>query len=943
LILSITLLLVGCVRAGHIDGDGDGVLAATDCDDDNAAIHPGAEEICDGFDNDCDDQIDEPDAADVSTWYYDGDGDGFGNEFLTKESCRQPSGYVEIAGDCDDDNASENPDRVWYEDADGDGFGTDLATTTSCEQPEGYVSDNISVDCDDSDPAYHPGADEDDCADPNDYNCDGSVGYEDEDEDGYAACEECDDGDARINPGAEERCDGVDNNCDAYIDEDSAVDASTWYLDYDGDGYGGVAYSLTQCDQPDNFVQGADDCDDLNATTYPGAAESCDEQDNDCDGAVDEDPAVDAPTWYADVDGDGFGTADESLDTCAQPSGYVDNTEDCDDSLADTYPEADERCDAVDNDCDGAIDEDDAVDAPAWYEDLDQDGYGNSAVAALACSQPSGFTEASGDCDETDAAVNPDAVEICDGQDNDCNGVADDDDASDAETWYLDSDGDGFGEALVTTTACAQPVGYVAQEVATDCDDAVAEINPDAEEICNDGLDNNCSGTAEACELGLETADLVLMGYAAGDQAGKSLSNIGDLDGDGYDTLLVAARSAYATAGAVYLLDGPLSAGSSVLDTSLAEAVIHGEAIGEYAAVSSTDGGDFDGDGSLDFAVGSAVPDSQAGKVWIMLSTPAGETSWADAEATFSGEDGWDWAGGPDAVATLGDVDGDGSDELLVGAYGADPNGSASGVAYLIYGPLTAGDYELASLADSFLGTDVNDRAGNVVAAPGDVNGDGLADIMVASQYPDSDTGRVWLQHGPSSGAITLSDADITLTGEVAGDRAGTSARGAGDLDGDGYDDILVGATHDDDGGVDAGATYVLFGPVSSGDLSEAQVKITGGETSGLFGAALDGGGDVDGDGSLDLLVGASNEGASAEGAAYLFLGPITPASASLTSADADASFLGGMTSDAAGSSVALTGDLDGSGLAAVAIGAADGDEGGTDAGSVHLVFGIGE
>ncbi len=115
------------------------------------------------------------------------------------------------------------------------------------------------------------------------------------------------------------------------------------------------------------------DCDDSSASTYPSADEDCDGGDTECDGTLDEDDALDAATWYADSDSDNYGDPNLTDIDCSQPSGYVADNTDCDDSSASTYPSADEYCDGVDTDCDGTLDEDDALDAATWYADSDSD------------------------------------------------------------------------------------------------------------------------------------------------------------------------------------------------------------------------------------------------------------------------------------------------------------------------------------------------------------------------------------------------------------------------------------------------------------------------------------------------------------------------------------------------------------------------------------------
>ena len=154
------------------------VSDATDCDDAATTTNPGAAEVCDSADNDCDGTVDEADATDAATWYADADGDPYGDPSTATRSCSQPSGYLADDADCDDTDASLNPDTVWYIDGDGDGFGDAATTTTQCLQPSGYLADD--TDCDDTDAAVYPGATETwydgtdaDCAGDDDYDQDG--------------------------------------------------------------------------------------------------------------------------------------------------------------------------------------------------------------------------------------------------------------------------------------------------------------------------------------------------------------------------------------------------------------------------------------------------------------------------------------------------------------------------------------------------------------------------------------------------------------------------------------------------------------------------------------------------------------------------------------------------------------------------------------------------
>jgi hypothetical protein len=179
----------------------------------------------------------------------------------------------------------------------------------------------------------------------------GDTGLFDVDGDGYTAAEDCDDEDAGIHPGAEEVCDGVDNDCDDEVDED----ATAWYADSDGDGYGDAGSTTVACDEPSGYVSDDTDCDDADAGANPGEDEVCDGDDDDCDGLVDESDAIDAGTWYTDADGDGYGDEDSGVTDCTQPSGTISTGGDCLDTDDTVYPGDTEVCgDGVVNDCDSS-------------------------------------------------------------------------------------------------------------------------------------------------------------------------------------------------------------------------------------------------------------------------------------------------------------------------------------------------------------------------------------------------------------------------------------------------------------------------------------------------------------------------------------------------------------------------------------------------------------
>ena len=411
--------------------------------------------------------------------------------------------------------------QSWYADADGDGYGdpADVVDSTLCRYPNRVTNDS---DCDDTDSAVYPRAKE--ICDGIDNDCDGKIDsadnrlaggpslnyFADTDGDGYGdpgalrrACsapprhvdnyEDCDDTDAAVNPDATEVCDGVDNDCNKWVDgSDPGLDGGdTYYIDHDGDGYGSSGFVRTACSAPSGFADNNDDCNDLDADANPDGVEVCDGADNDCDGTTDVGLKL---TFYADTDGDGAGDASTSVTDCDAPTGYTGNAVDCDDTDPSGSPWAHEICDGIDNDCDGSADGSDAVDVDTFYGDADGDGFGNADSPQEACEAPANTVDDDTDCDDTDSAVNPDATEVCDSVDNDCDGETDEDSAADATTWVIDYDGDGYGaeDGAFSTVACSAPSGWV--DDTSDCDDGDATVSPGATDTCGDGVDSDCDG-----------------------------------------------------------------------------------------------------------------------------------------------------------------------------------------------------------------------------------------------------------------------------------------------------------------------------------------------------------------------------------------------------------------------------------------------------------------
>ena len=523
------------VEQENIDADSDGYLSFEDCDDSDRSVNPGAMEICDGRDNDCNGQVDE---GVLNTYFLDADQDGHGTPEISTEGCETVDGYVANGNDCDDEDperypgsleicdeidndcnglVDENLGNLWYLDTDQDGYGDPQSALQSCDQLAGYIQQ--AGDCNDDDATINPEVAEE--CDGIDNNCNGEIDefgsitwYQDTDNDGYGninqplqSCTQpsgyvsntldCNDNSADVNPAAVEVCDFLDNDCNGTSD-DNASDAQLWYIDNDQDGFGSTSTTLTACTQPLGYANNADDCDDTRFESSPVALEYCNGADDDCDGTTDEPDAVDASIYFIDSDNDGYGDPYSPVLSCNVISGYANNNQDCDDNNGSVYPYATEYCNNLDDNCNTIVDEA-AADQLIFYQDTDNDGYGSS-IFELACSPSPGYTSQDADCDDNDPNINPGAIETCNEIDDDCNGSADDNLAT--SLWYADNDQDGYGDPNDIEYNCLQPTGYIAQ--GQDCDDTDATINPDGTEICN-GLDDDCDGTSDAGSLGLDT------------------------------------------------------------------------------------------------------------------------------------------------------------------------------------------------------------------------------------------------------------------------------------------------------------------------------------------------------------------------------------------------------------------------------------------------------
>ena len=973
-----------------VDADGDGFTDRYDCDDDDATIHPGADELCDGVDNDCDDRVDE-DAIGAATWYIDQDRDGWGDPLRLDEAevaCNAPVDrhYAARVGDCDDGDAGVNPDAlevcgdridndcdglesendentdpdslgVWYLDLDGDGFGGDASTLQGCTRPEYEPEDtgdslvinwaSAPGDCDDGDSQTYPGAgwreDDPEVA---------AACVRDADSDGFGdataeapvtAGTDCNDQAAWIYLSSRidlEICDGADSNCNGGPADDEE--------DKDADGYVGCDLEVDLgAWLGSSTVVGGGDCDDADPLKSPAADELCNGVDDDCDGLADESDAIDRPSWYIDTDSDGYGDPGVPILECNRPTGYVDDFTDCDDSDGSVNPGEDERCltPGVDDDCDGTEDEADAIDHTTWYQDLDSDGYGSINNPLDACFQPSGYVASSEDCNDINPEVNPDATEVCNSTDDDCDGDVDGDDASVVgDLWYYDQDGDSFGNPNAITRSCTAPNGYVSDD--QDCDDGDADVNPDATEICRDEADNDCNDSADSCDLSvsgtLAAVDAVFTGDAASLGLGASFHGVPDVDGDSVREVLIGlpGDDTNATdAGAVWLAYGPASgAASSSSPDALYSGNVAGYRAGSAVISAATLAGGAEADLGFGSCPGSSASDSAGSMHFFFDLLVASDEVLDDADLVLPGQTSTAEFGCTAAMA--GDQDGDSAADLIVGAPGTS---SSAGAVWVIYGPLSS-NTTLFNSASAVTGVTASDRAGAALAAGHDVDGDGNPDLLVGAPGASSTRGRAYLMLGPVSQNTGLAAGGVAMVGQTVADDAGTSVA-LGDFDDDGYADILIGAPGDDDDGTDAGAAYMLFGPVTQDrTLGLADAKLTGGAAGALAGTAVANAGDLDSDGIDDMVIGApaATSAGVATGAVFFLPGGGSITGAINLSTDVSGQYVGAAAGDLAGQILVGVGDVSGDGWADVVVGAPGVDGSATDVGAAYILWGNG-
>lgn len=393
--------------------------------------------------------------------------------------------------------------------------------------------------------------------------------------------------------------------------------------------------------------------------------------------------------------------------------------------------------------------------------------------------------------------------------------------------------------------------------------------------------------------------------------------------------------------------DSPADSDSETLppeaDRSLASAATTITGVSSSATGNALALGDFDGDGLADLAVAAYYIDRTC-----LFAGPigAGDHGTEDAAACLSGENLFDYSGY--GLGAVGDLDGDGVEDLLVGAIGNDDVDAFAGKAYLVPGGVS-GDVNLGEMAAAWTGEAAADYFGTTVAAAGDATGDGRDDALIAAPGVEAGSGRVYLVPGGAPGG-SAGELAWAVTGEAdsgtsalwhgetaAGDRLGDGAAG-GDIDGDGISDLGLGGTGSDRVAANAGALAVFYGPLSSGRVgfADADAVVEGVSEGDYLGAPVQMDLDIDGDGRRDLAFAADGV-STATGRVYA----MTEAPAGVLSADeAPIQVTGEVIEDEAGRDFAFVADIDLDGAADLVVGAPSNDTTAADSGAAYLLLG---
>ena len=473
-----------------------------------------------------------------------------------------------------------------------------------------------------------------------------------------------------------------------------------------------------------------------------------------------------------------------------------------------------------------------------------------------------------------------------------------------------DADGDGFSED------------------GGDCDDTDADVYPGAIEVCENNLDDDCDGFDLWCVAsGSVTLDVEPAFQSGSSYDHGSATLLTDIDGDGYDDLVIgerASRTGATNGGQVYWMFGPLQRGEvDFAGVRTPDRALYGSTRDDYVGGDVWTAGDLDGDG-LDDLIAGAEGVGTGGAAYLIVGavSAVGDDDIATAATTTIQA-----AAAGDAFGTRvsgGDLNGDGAPDLVVTAPNSDDGATDAGTAYIFLGPIT-GSTLSATAADATISADTALAGLEAVEVVRDTDGDGLDDLLLgAAQHEGASgvygTGAAWLfTQGPTSGSLSVADADTTFDAEGSADAVGADVASGGDIDGDGLTELLIGASTTSAGTHSRGGIAYLFygGTVASGsvDLGTADTRFLATTSNSHVGDGLGTAGDVDGDGFDDLLIG--DPGGDA---LHLFRAPVAAGDVSLGDSDAA---LGPWGETTAGQ-VGLPGDQDGDGFDDVVVAAPD-------------------
>jgi len=417
-----------------------------------------------------------------------------------------------------------------------------------------------------------------------------------------------------------------------------------------------------------------------------------------------------------------------------------------------------------------------------------------------------------------------------------------------------------------------------------------------------------------------------------------------DFNGDGIADVLVGVGFDGTIAGAAYVFYGSTLLASSI-DASSASVKLVGETLEDYFGLNVSGAGDVNDDGIDDIIIGAPYEEeggANAGAAYVFYGSGNLDVSInaSAADVKLISEDGGDNLGY--RVSEAGDVNNDGIDDVIVGAKSEGTGGTNAGAAYIFYGGNLAASINASAADVKIVGEAASDQFSFSVSDAGDVNNDGIDDVIVGARGENSNQGAAYILYGSTSlaSSIDASGVNVKLIGEDDDDRFGRSVSGVGDIDNDGIDDVIVGADQDDDGDSTSGVAFIFYGSTSlalSIDASAANVKLIGEDSGDRFGYSVSGG-DVNDDGIVDVIVGARGDDTS-QGAAYIFYGGNLASSIDVSAANVK--LVGADANDQFGWSVSGGGDVNNDGIADVVVGAyTDDDSGRTDSGSVFIFYG---